>query len=76
MLGYLASSWSCPKCDAPMSAVPNRAGSWHCTTCREAFNLQFGHLLAIDMNGPDIDLSDITIDLRSADLERPIETTL
>jgi len=76
MLGYLAGGWSCPKCDAPMSAIPMRAGSWRCTRCRDGFDVQFGHLLAIEMTVPDIDLSDGTIDVRAANLEGRIETRL
>ena len=68
MLGYLASTSSCPRCDQDMSRIQGRPHGRHCTACAESFEVQFGYLVAeVDAIPPlpvpaDIDLR-VTIDL-------------
>jgi hypothetical protein len=76
MLGYLASGWSCPRCDAAMSEIQGQPDSRYCAVCSETFHLQLGHLVATGATDIDIDLTDTTIDLTGADVRGPIETAL
>jgi len=67
MLGYLANTSSCPRCDRDMSRVQGRPHARHCAACAQSFEVQFGYLVAeVDElpspGPPDIDLRD-AIDL-------------
>jgi transposase-like protein len=80
MLGYLASAWSCPRCETSMSAVPGKADSRYCFACGETFQLQVGYLLATGITLNDIDLTVRTnltsIDLKRDEVTAPIEAPI
>ena len=70
MLGYLASTSSCPRCDQDMSRIQGRPHGRHCAACAESFEVQFGYLVAEVNSLPPLTVP-ADIDLRDAiDLTR------
>ena len=56
MVGYLATTWSCPRCGESMSASHGKPDFRHCSQCVESFQLQFGYLVVAGSGSGGIDL--------------------